>query len=448
MSVEVLQGKRTHEARHDLESFYWLLLFIILRHTKHSLSSMPQTFSNIFGNAVDGLDDFKRRKQSHLGYDTPLSIPGNDGMTYILKEFHALCKQNCTPGGAPISRPGMTHRDVLDIFDRALTMQWPTENDGPRPWGVPGNVLHTEAMKESINQDKTKGTFSRTTHQGNALFEGRPAQSPADPTATHASNEEDDRAQDSGTADNSDIGDETLFIAESSGEDVPSDVEDMRPNAPDAPQGLALLDVNEILEAIAQGPLARQDARQGTRDSGTDSAGQPSRNGVDTSQDPVPQFVDQAPHDSTAPDPPSHIDDREDVQESTAGPSWPARQIKPPPKTRRAPAKSRARTTRQVAETWPASNADGAGTQPGHRYNLRSSSRTTESGQTRMTRSQTKAASQQREAGTRDSSMGKRSRATRDDADDVEDGTGGQSSKRQRTLSQPRGRMATRSGKK
>ena len=448
MSVEVLQGKMTHEARHDLESFYWLLLFIVLRHVDLSLAPNPITFDGIFGFVGDDLDGLKRRKQSHLGYDKPLSIPQNDGMTYILKEFHALCKQNCTSGGAPISRPGMTHRDVLDIFDRALTMQWPTENDGPRPWGVPGNVLHTEAMRDSINQDKTKGTFSRTTREGKALLERRPAQSPPDPKAIHASNEEDDRPQDSGTADNSDIGDESLFIAESSDEDVPSDVEDMRPNAPDAPQGLALLDVNQILEAIAQGPLARQDARQDTRVTGIDSAGQPSRNGVDTSQDPVPQFVDQAPHDSTAPDPPSRIDDREDVQENTAGPSRPACQMKPPPKTRRAPAKSRARTTRQVAETWPASNADGAGTQPGHRYNLRSSSRTTESGQTRMTRSQTKAASQQREAGTRDSSVGKRSRAARDDVEDVEGGMGGQSSKRQRTLSQPRGRMATRSGKK
>ena len=446
MSIQVLQGLMTHEARHDLESFFWLLLYIVLRHTNHTHSSGPDAITEIFGSSGSKLQQCKGLKQAYLAFQPPVGVHQNDPLTYILKEFHALCKKNFSENNAPVARPCMTHRDVLDIFDRAFTMDWPKNDDGPRPWKVPGNALHTVGMTESINKAKTQGSVSHATHGDQALFEGRPVQ--LEPEATHSPLDDDGRPQGPGTADNSVIGDDSLAMTESSDEDVPSDAEDMRPNAPDAPQGLALLDVNMFSGAPARSPLACQDVHDAIPDSGIDPVGPPSSSALDVSQGLAPHCVNQAPRASTTLDPPSHTDNHGDVQNNTAGPSRPTRRARSPSKTKRAPAKSRARATRQVAETWPASNADGVGTQPSHRYNLRSSSRATESGQTRMTRSRTKAASQQRDAGTRESSVGKRSRATRDDVEDLEDGFDAQSSKRQRTLSQTRGRMKTRSGKK
>ena len=78
MSIQVLQGKMTHEARHDLESFFWLLLYIVLRHTDHSLQSDPRALRSIFGAADDQTTDCKRRKQSHLAFDEPVSVFKND----------------------------------------------------------------------------------------------------------------------------------------------------------------------------------------------------------------------------------------------------------------------------------------------------------------------------------------------------------------------------------
>ncbi|EPT03318.1 hypothetical protein FOMPIDRAFT_1116313, partial [Fomitopsis schrenkii] len=142
MAVQVLQGKMTHEARHDLESFFWLFLFIILQYTNHRHPSGHAAINEIFGTPGCTLGGCMLAKQGFLGFGTPFSIMDsngkeNIGLTYILQEFHVLCKRNFTGGAAPIARPGVTHRLVLDIFDRALTMAWPKTNDGPRRWELP-----------------------------------------------------------------------------------------------------------------------------------------------------------------------------------------------------------------------------------------------------------------------------------------------------------------------
>ncbi|EPS92699.1 hypothetical protein FOMPIDRAFT_91439, partial [Fomitopsis schrenkii] len=131
MAVQILQGKMTHEARHDLESFFWLLLYIVLRHTDHSLSSNPDVFRSIFQDVDEICHGLLVSKREFLVSHAPVWIEGNEGLSYILREFHALCKRNFTEGRAPVVRPVMTHHEVLLIFDRALNMQWPTANDGP-----------------------------------------------------------------------------------------------------------------------------------------------------------------------------------------------------------------------------------------------------------------------------------------------------------------------------
>ncbi|EPT03332.1 hypothetical protein FOMPIDRAFT_89023 [Fomitopsis schrenkii] len=389
MSVDVLEGKMTHEARHDLESFFWLLLFVILRHTDHEHELGERAIRVIFGGAGDEFDTCKRSKVYFLAHDKPVQIKGNPALTHILKEFHALCKLNFVDYTGPVARPGMTHLQVLDIFDRALIMEWPTANDGPRPWKVPGNALHTAEMRDAMNMVKSRGNSSHTKYGNKAKADGQSAQ-PA--------------PQLPGTADNSDFDDASLAIMEFSDDEIPSDAEERRPKAPDASPVLALLDVDPIPDANA------------------------------------------------TPDEPPPMDDREGTQEGTAGPSRPTLRAESQPRTKHAPAMRRARATRQVAVTRPARNLDRADTQPGRRYNLRSSSRlnsnsaTSECVQPRMTRSQTNAASLQRETRTKDSSV--RKRAARDEVEDDEGGLGGQSSKRQRMLSRSRGPKAIRLGKR
>ncbi|KAI0726951.1 hypothetical protein C8Q72DRAFT_751951, partial [Fomitopsis betulina] len=139
MAVEILRGKVTHEARHDLESFFWLFLYVVLHHTRHSRSLNPRAIRLIFGGPDDGFDDCLARKQSFLTFDEPVTVEGNVGLTYILKEFHALCSRSLPRSGVPAARPGMTHQDVIVIFKRGLAMDWPKANDGPLHRELPKN---------------------------------------------------------------------------------------------------------------------------------------------------------------------------------------------------------------------------------------------------------------------------------------------------------------------
>ena len=349
MSVQVLEEGMTHEARHDLESFFWLLLYIVLRYTNNSRSSKANAITGIFGSGYD-LEQCKRCKRDHLGYDHPVSVEGNDGLNHILKEFHALCKHNFTQGTAPIARPGMTHRDVLDIFDTAFTMSWqkPGAYDGPQPWKLPGNVLHTAEMQKSQNQAKTRGTLDHTSYGDKALLEGRSVASLTQPEVARSHADEGHRLEGPGTPDYSEIEDETLALMESSDEDDPSDAEDMRPNAPDAPQGLALLDFDpNALDATAP----RQPMPPPAHDGVGDPANQQSRRSSDQFQGPTGPEVNVIQDATTIPAPPTHTEPCEDPQGDVAGPSRPTRRAKSTSKTKRAPARNRAQATAQVAET-------------------------------------------------------------------------------------------------
>ncbi|KAH9915719.1 uncharacterized protein B0H18DRAFT_1040194, partial [Fomitopsis serialis] len=160
---------------------------------------------------------------------------------------------------------------------------------------------------------------------------------------------------------------------------------DERPNAPDAPHGLALLD---------------------------EEPQQPEANASESPEQTEPQ-----------------------VRASSR------RRAQLPPKAK-PPVTRNAGSRRNVAETWPASNVDAAGARPGHRYNLRSSGRrdfgapgTSDAADCapvaprRSTRVRAKAASKARDTGSRDSSIGKRSREGSDQSE-VEESLDAQSSKR------------------
>lgn len=42
-----------HEARHDLESFYWLLLWLVLRHTRLSDYDVHGTLKDLFDHVKE-----------------------------------------------------------------------------------------------------------------------------------------------------------------------------------------------------------------------------------------------------------------------------------------------------------------------------------------------------------------------------------------------------------
>ena len=124
-----------HEARHDLESFFWLLIWIVLRHTSyrcHDDRIKHRTWHALF----DGprLVDRDSSKQAWLTNRFRfVTVKDNPPLTKLLGRFRQCCQKNFNR--RDLVEPWMTHADVLRLFDRALAKPhgWP-QNDEAIPW--------------------------------------------------------------------------------------------------------------------------------------------------------------------------------------------------------------------------------------------------------------------------------------------------------------------------
>ncbi|KAJ7475869.1 hypothetical protein FB451DRAFT_1397263 [Mycena latifolia] len=126
-----------HHLKHDLESFYWLLVWILLRHTEHDY---PLTCRNVFDHANNGLA-FIAKQGWIVG--VTFVIPGNEPLTRLLEDlrdiFEAQSKRR-----DPVES---THEMVLDAFEKALNMEgWP-EADASIPFIPP---IENDEIGESI----------------------------------------------------------------------------------------------------------------------------------------------------------------------------------------------------------------------------------------------------------------------------------------------------------
>ncbi|KAI1792140.1 hypothetical protein LXA43DRAFT_1008158 [Ganoderma leucocontextum] len=117
-----------HAIRHDLESFYWALLWVVIRHTMHRLGShkdqsRQQTCANVFkqGDAREA----SMAKPDWLMYNLEhLKIFRNRPLTDLIKDF-GLLVANKTAGKR------LDYNDVLALFNAALAKSWPEVHDGP-----------------------------------------------------------------------------------------------------------------------------------------------------------------------------------------------------------------------------------------------------------------------------------------------------------------------------
>ena len=125
-----------HEADHDLESFFWVLLWVVLRHTRHTFSAPDEhlRYTALFGADPATIDvdaEFGTRKRDNLlGFINVIAL-NNRPLSVLLRDFRLLCGRNID--GPVESRRDMNHDEVLNIFDRALARDgWPKSGDGPR----------------------------------------------------------------------------------------------------------------------------------------------------------------------------------------------------------------------------------------------------------------------------------------------------------------------------
>ncbi|KAJ7175363.1 hypothetical protein C8R46DRAFT_891106 [Mycena filopes] len=136
VSIEILKQTVAHAAHHDLESFYWLLIWMILRHTDHK--SGPNACGELFdpvGHAT---------KWGWLNALTPIA----PGQLFKLAEKLRVKVKKQNPGddapddsdgdsdsndsdedAKPTVRYTLTHTKVLALFRKGLSKAgWPTDD--------------------------------------------------------------------------------------------------------------------------------------------------------------------------------------------------------------------------------------------------------------------------------------------------------------------------------
>jgi len=162
MAVEVLSGHVIHEARHDLESFYWLLVWIVLRHTAFIHEDEERAWYELFNAGT--ITNCCTLKESWLKQDyPPVMVMQNMPLTTLLEDFRQLCKTNFDK--EELKKQCITHEDVLEIFNKALENPgaWP-QDDRAKPWTLPksDNSDQVPGMEERSGQARTKGTLTYT----------------------------------------------------------------------------------------------------------------------------------------------------------------------------------------------------------------------------------------------------------------------------------------------
>ena len=130
IAMEILEKRVVHSVQHDLESFYWVLLWVVLRHIKHNFSDADA--QNIFVFGDDDLNAAKKRQWLDATIDR-FQVEANQPLQKLLVEFGFLILK--ARGSKLVDPVPMGYKDVTKIFDTALSSpRWPEKDHVPCKW--------------------------------------------------------------------------------------------------------------------------------------------------------------------------------------------------------------------------------------------------------------------------------------------------------------------------
>ncbi|KAI0820906.1 hypothetical protein BC628DRAFT_1395015 [Trametes gibbosa] len=127
MAIELLNLEATdviHSTHHDLESFIWVLVWIVLRHTAHDHWRKTEACSATF---IYGDDDNATSAKQHWTMareSRPLTVFSNAPLTNLLAGLHKLLLVSVS--GSMEQRIKLIYDAVLAVFESAIhSNDWP-----------------------------------------------------------------------------------------------------------------------------------------------------------------------------------------------------------------------------------------------------------------------------------------------------------------------------------
>ncbi|KAJ7457609.1 hypothetical protein B0H11DRAFT_1873602 [Mycena galericulata] len=183
MAIAIIENTTTHDAHHDLESFYWLLSWMILRHTRHTHPDGRLGCSKVFDPSGSGA------KLGFLHRYTPLAESALFRLAEQLR--NGTVDQNpiqrtakrLPPGNNAATAPTttnatdpLTYEFVLYSFLEAIESEdWPTPDDPALKFVVPS----LDDKSQSVNL--LKETLRKETHRASGSGIKRSRQPEDDP---------------------------------------------------------------------------------------------------------------------------------------------------------------------------------------------------------------------------------------------------------------------------
>ncbi|EPS97657.1 hypothetical protein FOMPIDRAFT_1149766 [Fomitopsis schrenkii] len=155
MAIEILKTHVAHDVRHDLESFFWLLLWVVLRYTRTTCWPPLELYGDVFGAQTDR--ESAIHKTYFLGDGMTWEVIGNKPLTTLVRKFKDLVFLQNPLAGASNPQPAilLTYERVLDLFDEALANpDWP-QDDRALPFKMPSK---TEPSASRVGSQAVTGS--------------------------------------------------------------------------------------------------------------------------------------------------------------------------------------------------------------------------------------------------------------------------------------------------
>ncbi|KAJ7100253.1 hypothetical protein B0H15DRAFT_877615 [Mycena belliarum] len=159
LAIELMRKTPVHhEAHHDLESFYWLFLWCILRYTAHTHHKGPHACRTIFDSGM---------KQGTL--QDPVPIKGNLPLYNVADELEdAVAAQNQRRGSKLIE-----YADFINLFRKQLdSPEWP-KDDAALVYTHPPSLSDVWMTKESEATSPAKQSLRKTAIERSAKKFGK-----------------------------------------------------------------------------------------------------------------------------------------------------------------------------------------------------------------------------------------------------------------------------------
>ncbi|OSC97847.1 hypothetical protein PYCCODRAFT_1398059 [Trametes coccinea BRFM310] len=165
-----------HQPHHDLESAYWVLVWVVLRHTLCQRDGGPDgedLCKMLFGVYEDHLST--GQKANWLRNKKEIIVLHNKPLTTLINRFNDLVGLSQTSKFDPVPRVELTHMVVLAAFDEALAMDgWPEDDwkactllEKPRT-NVPPKPIVADALRSKTASKKALTAGLPTVPSGSA----------------------------------------------------------------------------------------------------------------------------------------------------------------------------------------------------------------------------------------------------------------------------------------